>query len=133
MTKIKYTKERLNSSLKMSKFFIGFGLFFVLISFVYKDWNGISPLAIGIGEIGGGVLMFFVYLYKKKHQYLTIEDGELIMHTLFSKKIKLSDVISTKEFAGDIVLKTEKGEFAIDTQIIDTESLEVLKNKLEIE
>ncbi|WP_107039689.1 hypothetical protein [Brumimicrobium mesophilum] len=130
MAKIKYTEERLKGSLRMGKLFLGLGLFFILLSFVYKDWEGISPLAIGVGEISAGIVMLFVYSYQKKKQYLSIQADEITKHGIFSKKIDLKDIIAIKEFAGDIKLKTERGEFVIDTQTIAPDSLEELKTIL---
>lgn len=71
--------------------------------------------------------MFILYYFENKKQYLTFKNGELIKNTLFPKRIKLSEIKSIREFAGDIKLKMEKGEFVIDTQVIDPNSLTELK------
>lgn len=130
MTKINYTEDKLKGSLRMGKFFLGLGLFFILLSFVYKDWEGISPLAIGVGEISAGIIMLFVYSYQKKRQYLSIQDGKITKHGIFEKKLAFKDLTAIKEFAGDIKLVTEQGEFVINTQLIDQNSLEELKSIL---
>ena len=74
--------------------------------------------------------MFIIYYFENRKQCLTLKDGELIKNTLFPKKIKLSEVKSTREFAGDLKLITQKSEFIIDTQIIEPNSLAELKNEL---
>ena len=74
--------------------------------------------------------MFIIYYFENRKQCLTLKDGELIKNTLFPKKIKLSEVKSIREFAGDLKLITQKSEFIIDTQIIEPNSLAELKNEL---
>lgn len=69
-----------------------------------------------------------LHYFKNKNQYLTIKDGELIKNTLFPKRIKLSEIKSVKEFAGDIKLITKNNELVIDSQIIDPNSLVNLRN-----
>jgi hypothetical protein len=59
-----------------------------------------------------------------------MENGELIKNTLFPKKIKLYEIKSIREFAGDLKLITEKSEFVIDIQIMEPNSLIELKNEL---
>jgi hypothetical protein len=49
---------------------------------------------------------------------------------LIPKKIDLIEIKSIREFAGDYKLKTDKGEFVINTQIIEPNSLSELKNEL---
>ena len=63
-------------------------------------------------------------------QWHPTKNGELIKNTLFPKKIKLKEVKSIREFAGDLKLITEKNEFIIDTQIVEPNSLLELKNEL---
>jgi len=129
MTKIRYSKERLRSNLRMGIFFVTIGIILVLLSFIIK-WEEISLASIGIGQILAGIPMFILYYFEKKKQYLTLKSGELIKNTLFPKKIKLNEVKSIREFAGDLKLITEKNEFIIDTQIVEPTSLLKLKNEL---
>jgi hypothetical protein len=130
MTKIRYTKERLRSSLKMGIFFVAIGIILVLLSFVTGDWKDISILSVGVGQIVAGISMFMLYYFENRKQYLTLKNGELIKNTLFPKKIKLTEIKSIREFAGDLKLITEKTEFVIDTQIVETNSLLELKTLL---
>lgn len=130
MTKIRYTKERLRSNLRMGIFFVAIGIFLVLISFITSEWKEISLASIGIGQIAAGISMFIIYYFENRKQYLTLKNGELIKNTLFPKKIKLTEIISIREFAGNLKLITQKTEFIINTQIIEQNSLVELKNEL---
>lgn len=129
MTKIRYSKERLRSNLRMGIFFVTIGIILVLLSSIIKC-KEISLASIGIGQILAGIPMFIIYYFENKKQYLTLKNGELIKNTLFPKKIKLKEVKSIREFAGDLKLITEKNEFIIDTQIVEPNSLLELKNEL---
>jgi len=130
MTKIRYTKERLRSNSRMRIFFVSIGIILVMLSFITSEWKEISLASIGIGQIGAGIVMFIIYYFENRKQYLTLKNGELIKNSLFPKKIKLAEIISIKEFAGDLKLITQNTEFIIDTQIVEPNSLEELKNEL---
>ena len=130
MTEIRYTKERLRSNSRMGIFFVTIGIIFVLLSFITSGWKENSLATIGIGQIGAGVFMVIIYYFENRKQYLTLKNGELIKNSLFSKKIKLDEIKSIKEFAGDLKLITQNTEFIIDTQIVEPNSLEELKNEL---
>lgn len=106
------------------------GIIAVLIAFFIGDFSSISINSIGIGIISGGILFLVIYYFENKMQYLTLKHGEIVKNTLFPKKIKLNEIKSIREFAGDIKLISEKEEFVIDTQIIDQNSLAELKNAL---
>jgi hypothetical protein len=130
MTKIRYSKERLRSNLRMGIFFISIGIILVLLSFVIGEWKEISIQSVGVGQFGAGIFMLILYYFENRKQYLTVENGELTKNTLFPKKIKLDQIKSIREFAGDLKLITDKNEFVIDTQIIEPNSLVELKNEL---
>tara|TARA_B110000208_G_scaffold124064_1_gene151354 strand:- start:212 stop:622 length:411 start_codon:yes stop_codon:yes gene_type:complete len=130
MTKIRYSKERLRSNSRMGIFFVSIGIILVMLSFITSEWKEISLASIGIGQIGAGIVMFIIYYFENRKQYLTLKNGELIKNSLFPKKIKLAEIISIKEFAGDLKLITQNTEFIIDTQIVEPNSLEELKNEL---
>lgn len=130
MTKIRYTKERLKSNLRIGILFMAIGIIAILLAFVIGEWKSISFISIGIGQISAGIFLFALYYFENKKQYLTLKNGELTKNTLFPKKLKLTEVKSIREFAGDLKLITERGGFVIDTQIIDPDSLVELKNEL---
>lgn len=104
------------------------GIALILIYFITGDIKGISLQAIGAGFLGGSSISFITYFFEKKKQYLTIKDGELIKNSLFSKKIKLSEITSVKEFAGDMEVKSENGKLSIDMGAMEPESLEELRS-----
>lgn len=114
----------------MGIFFVTIGFILILLSFVTEGWKNNTLQSIGVGQVAAGIFMYIIYYFENKKQYLTFKNGVLIKHTLFPKKIKLTEIISIKEFAGDIKLITEKEEFVIDTQIVDPNSLLVLKDEL---
>ncbi|MBQ0768589.1 MAG: hypothetical protein KBT58_04815 [Bizionia sp.] len=130
MIKIKYSKERLQNSLRMSMFFFTIGMTLLALSFITPVWKEISITSIGITQILTAVPMFIIYLFENKKQYLTIKNGDLIKHGLFPKKINLGDVHAISEFAGDLKLLIDNSEFVIDTQIIEPNSLIRLKSEL---
>ena len=130
MIKIKYSIKRLKSKLKTGLIFMSFGIILVLISFVTAGFINILLIIIGITQISNGVLLFIIYCFESKKQYLTLKNGELIKNTLIPKRIMLTEIISIREFAGDLKLITDKGELLIDTQIITSNSLAELKNEL---
>ena len=49
----------------------------------------------------------------------------------FGKKLNLTEIKRIKKFAGDYILKTDKKELTINTQIIDPNSLAELNAELE--
>ena len=115
----------------MAIFFVAIGIIIVLLSVVAEYRKGISSFkSIGIGQIFAGISIFMLYYFEKKKQYLTLKNGELIKHTLIPKRIKLSEIKSIREFAGDLKLIMERKEFVIDTQIIEPNSLAELRIEL---
>ncbi|WP_447112834.1 hypothetical protein [Psychroserpens sp. BH13MA-6] len=130
MIKITYSKDRLNSNYKMGIIFIALGMVLVFLSFSISERNELPLFSIGIGQIAAGIFMFVRYYTKHRTQYLTLKNGELTKNTLFPKTINLAEIISIKEFAGNLKLRTEKTELTIDTQIIEQRSLIALKTEL---
>jgi hypothetical protein len=82
-------------------------------------WLGISSMYI------------VIYSFDYFNQYLTIQNGIIKENHLFGKKIELTEIKEIKKFAGDYIIKTEKGEMTINTQIIDPNSLAHLNSELE--
>lgn len=130
LMKIRYSKARLRSNLRIGNFLLAIGIILVLLSFVTGEWKQISIQSIGVGHIGGGIFMLILYYSENRKQYLTLKNGELIKNTLFPKRVKLNEIKSIREFAGELNLMTDKNEFVIDTQIIEPNSLLELKNEL---
>lgn len=127
---VSYSKKRLSNYVKMSVISIAFGIIILLISIAIEGLTYTVFIAVGIGEISSGIFMLIVYYFESKKQYLTLKNGELTKNTLFPKKIKLTEIKSIREFAGDLKFLTKRSEFVIDTQIIEPHSLAELKNEL---
>ena len=70
------------------------------------------------------------FLFEKKEYYLTIKNGILQTGKLLKKKIKLSEIERIIEKENKIILKNNKSELTIETEIIDSQSLSELKNEL---
>lgn len=130
MTKIRYSKERLNHNLRMGLVFLVIGVILILLALITEDWNNSSFKSIGVGQLGAGILLLVIYYFENKWQYLTLKNGELTKNTILRKKIKLSEINSIREFAGDLKLITDKKEFVISTPIIEPNSLTELMKKL---
>lgn len=114
----------------MGILFVTLGVLIVLISFVTGEFKSISLSSLGIGHIGAGIFMLIVHYFENKKQYLTLENGVLIKNTLPPKKIRLTEIKSIREFAGDLKLAPENNKFVINAQIIEPISLAKLKNEL---
>ncbi len=69
-------------------------------------------------------------LYKKKRYFLTTNNGILKTGKFFEKKIKLLEIERIIEKKNKIILKNNKSELTIETEIIDSKSLSELKSEL---
>jgi hypothetical protein len=128
--KIKYSKQRLKSNLKLGLFFLIMGIVLTILS-VIVDGNDTYYLdSVGIGQICTGLLILIIYFFERRKQYLTIENGLLVKNSFVPKKINLTEIKWIQKFAGDYKLKTDKEELTIDTQIIDKYSLTDLNTEL---
>ena len=72
-----------------------------------------------------------LYFYQRNYKYLTIENGIINLNGPFGEKINLTEIKRIKKFAGDYIIKTDKKELTINTQIIDPSSLAELNAELE--
>jgi len=122
--KIRYKKRRLRISLIFGLLWLIFAIVLLFILDENKSW-------IKYGWLGISLMYFIKYLYEYFNQYLTIENGIIKINSPFGKKINLSEIKQIKKIGGDYILKTEKEELTINTQIIDPNSLAVLNAELE--
>jgi hypothetical protein len=119
---INYRKKRLNN-------YLIFGILYLTLSLLLiftkenRSFTDYGFLIISILYLG-------TYFYEKKNQYLTIGNGLFSVNQPFGKKIKLNEIKQIKKFAGDYILKTNKTELTINTQIIDEKSLVELDSEL---
>ena len=128
--KIKYTDQILKGQLNSGLLLIGLGILLIIAYLIFGDFEQISLKSLGVGQIGAGIFMILFYFNQKTKQYLTIKDGKLVKHSFIPKKIKLKDIQSIQQFAGDYIIKGNNKEIVIDTQIVDRDSLQDLKNVL---
>lgn len=127
---IRFTQKKIKTNLWLGITFLSVAVIFLIIAVFTSEKLEPFITPVGISQIAGGVFMLFMYFFEKKNQYLTIKEGEITRNSIFKKKVKISDITSAKYFAGDLILKTETGNFIIDIAIIDPESLLDLKNEL---
>jgi hypothetical protein len=71
------------------------------------------------------------YIYQKKYQYITIENGSIRKNDLFRKEVQLSEIRTIEKYAGSYILKTDTKKLRIDTSIIAADSLAELNAALE--
>ena len=121
--RIVYKKRHMNINLI-------FGLIWLIYFFILsltddeKNWNDYGWLIISLAYLS-------TYFYQRQNKYLTIENGILRVNGPFGKRVNLSEIKRIKKFAGDYILKTDKKELTINTQIIEPNSLAELDAELE--
>ncbi|APY09882.1 hypothetical protein BWZ22_00875 [Seonamhaeicola sp. S2-3] len=121
--KIGYKKKHLNVNLILGLVWL---IWFFVGVFEKKEpnWTDYGWIVISIMYLG-------LYFYQKNYKYLTIENGIINVNGPFGKKLNLTEIKRIKKFAGDYILKTDKNELTINTQIIDPNSLAELNKELE--
>ena len=121
--KISYKKKQMNINLIFG--LIWFAWFFINILTKEKtSW-------LDYGWIVISVIYLSLYFYQRQYKYLSIENGFIMENRPFGKKINLNDIKQIKNFAGDYIIKSEKDELTINTQIIDPNSLTELRKELD--
>ena len=121
--RIDYKKRHLNINLILGIVWLTFGL----LNLNYDRENRWTDY----GYLVFGILYLILYFYQKQYKYLAIENGTLKINGSFGKKVYLTDIKRIKKFAGDYIIKTDKKELTINTQIIDPKSLTELNAELE--
>ena len=120
--KIRFTKKRLRNNLLLGIIWMVFGVAILVFSknnsFVYVNF-------------GMGILYIGTFLFENTKQYLTIENGSIVKNKIIPKKLNFTDITQIKKFAGAYILKTEKTELRINTEIIEEDSLSELRDVLE--
>ena len=120
--KIHYNKRRQNYNLAFGIVWAIIGLF----SISYNEENKIGDYLFLLASI----LYFGLYFYERTNQYISITENEIKQNTLFGKKIKIAEITSIKKIAGDYILKTDKAEMIINTELITEDSFKDLINIL---
>ena len=121
--KIQYKKRQLNFNLIFGIIW----LTYFLIQLIFDEeihWIDYGWILISLAYFG-------IYFYQKKYKYVSIENGILTVNGPLGKKLNLTEIKRIKKFAGDYILKSDKKDLTINTQIIDPNSLAELNAKLE--
>ena len=121
--KIAYKKKHLNVNLIL-------GLVW-LVWFFVGVFGKEEPNWTDYGWIFFSLMYLGLYFYQKNYKYLTIQNGIIKVNGPFGKKLNLTEIKRIKKFAGDYIIKTDKKELTINTQIIDPNSLAELNTELE--
>ncbi len=123
--KIAYKKKHLTTTLIFGLFWLVGFLFGVIIK-EGPNWTDYGWIFISLLNLG-------LYFYQTNYKYLTIENGIINLNGPFpfGKKINMTEIKRIKKFAGDYILKADKKELTINTQIIDPKSLIELNIELE--
>jgi hypothetical protein len=121
--RIEYKKRHLNIFLILGIVMLAIGL----LNLNYDRENRWTDY----GQIVFAILYLLVFIYQKQNKYLTIKNGILKINGSFGKKVNLTEIKRIKKFGGDYILKTDKKELTINTQIIDPKSLTELNAELE--
>lgn len=119
---IRYKKKQIKINLILGIVWLIFGIIQVAFDEKLKWINSGWFILSGV--------YFIIYLNQKTKNYLTIENGIIKENYLFGKKLNLTEIKRIKYFAGDYILKTEKMEMIINTQLIDEKSLLELESEL---
>ncbi|APU10245.1 hypothetical protein QYR09_08085 [Cellulophaga lytica] len=121
--KIRYKKRHLNINLIL-------GIIWLVWFFVF-DFNKEEMNRTDYGWLVISIAYLSIYFYQKQNKYLTIENGIIKINSPFGRKLNLTEIKRIKKFAGDYIIKTDKKELTINTQIIDPNSLAELNAELE--
>ena len=121
--KIPHNKKHLNINLIAGLFWLSY---FIIGLFIEEGihWFDYGWLLISLTN-------FANYFYKKKYKYVTIENGEIKVNGPLGKKLNLTDIKRIKKFAGDYIIKTDKKELTINTQVIEPNLLAELNRVVE--
>ncbi|NNC49334.1 MAG: hypothetical protein HKO01_02230 [Flaviramulus sp.] len=120
--KIQYTKKRLRGNLIIGLFWLTLSIAKSVLS-SYENFIDYFFILMAVMYLGQ-------YFYEWRNQYLNIADKQIEVNYPFGKKINLSEINWIKKFAGDYILKTDKKDLTINTQIIDNVSLNDLNEIL---
>ncbi len=124
--KINFTKKHLSLNLIST-------LFFSIIWGILVLFKDADPIVLFIFL---PFSPFLGYVYQKKYQYLTVENGSIRKNNLLRKEVHLSAIKTIEKYAGSYILKTNTTKLTIDTTIIAPNSLMELNailEKLDIE
>jgi hypothetical protein len=102
-----------------------FGLFWLILGIISITNN--SENYFNYGYLIVSLLYFGIYFFKSKYQYITIEDGAIILNNVISQRISFTDLNQIKKKGKIYIFQSEKSELHINTSVIDKNSLKDLK------
>jgi hypothetical protein len=120
--KINFTKKQLHLNLIYALLFLITG-----VPFLFRapdTWMLVVALLLPISFV-------LKYVYQKKYQYVTIENGSIRKNNLFKKEVQLSAIKTIEKYAGSYILRTNTQKLRIDTTMIAPNSLLELNAELE--
>ena len=112
--KVGYNKRHMNVNLIFGLVWM---IWFLIIFFVNDEHS-----LIDYGWAFISVMYFSVYFYQRNHKYLTIENDYIKLNRPFGTKLRITEIKEIKKFAGDYIIRTDKKELTIDSQLIDPHS-----------
>jgi hypothetical protein len=121
--KINFTKKQLHLNLMYALLFSIIGGSSILFTDA-DPWMLVVAILLPISFV-------LKYVYQKKYQYGTIENGSIRKNDLFRKEVQLSEVKTIEKYAGSYILKTDTQKLKIDTSIVAADSLAELNKALE--
>lgn len=123
--KIKFKKKRVFINLLLGVIFLSTGSLGFLLNDDSSGWTDYVFIAIGIFYIAH-------YVYDIKHQYLNLENGSISKNRLYGSEepIKLNEIIRIKKLSGQYKLETNHKVLAINTNLIQKDSLDKLNDTL---
>jgi|TARA_B110000090_G_C13153511_1_gene358668 hypothetical protein len=120
--KINFTKKQLHLNLIYAFLFLITGMPFLFRA--PDTWMLVVALLLPISFV-------LKYVYQKKYQYVTIENGSIRKNNLFKKEVQLSAIKTIEKYAGSYILRTNTQKLRIDTTMIAPNSLLELNAELE--
>lgn len=123
--KIPYKKNHLRRPLIFGVIW----LVFSVVSYLFTN----TALWLTLGWLGLSIMYFIGYYYTKHYGYLILTEETLKIQGWREKSIRLSDIVTIRQYAGEYVIKTETEEITINPRIITPEYLEVLQKVLRLE
>lgn len=121
--KLHYTKKRQRINGILGIAWLILGIFQILFG-DFNSWNDYFFIIMS-------VVYLSMYFYENHYQYITLENSILKVNSLFGKSVPLAEIKQIKEFAGDYIISTASKELTINTQIMDPESRNLLKQELD--
>ena len=123
--KIKFKKKKIRRNLLLGAFLVLLGILGALLDDEGADWPDYGFMAIG-------VLYIAHYVYDIKRQYLILENGSIRKNRLYGSgmPVKLDEINRINKFSGEYKLETKHKVLAIDTDLIQKDSLDKLNDTL---